>query len=261
MKPEAVLSRRQRLARVGRGGPFLGVAGCDRLSNDPTSLSILDVAENLTRRVQRALLAPRDALAPEYGPADISTKFKPNGSTDPDDPDYVKAHDENFVNWKLNIGGLVDKPMQLSLAELRNLPARTQITRHDCVEGWSCIGKWKGAVLGPLLSQAGLQPSARYIAFHCADTLEQTLDGSGQYYETIDLVDAFHPQTILAYEMNDEPLPVAHGAPLRLRVERQLGYKMAKYVMRIEAIESFGKLGRGSGGFWEDRGYEWYAGI
>jgi DMSO/TMAO reductase YedYZ molybdopterin-dependent catalytic subunit len=107
----------------------------------------------------------------------------------------------------------------------------------------------------------GLKPSARYIAFYCADTLEQTLDGTGQYYETIDLVDAFHPQTILAYEMNDAPLPVANGAPLRLRVERQLGYKMAKYVMRIEAIEAFGNVGRGRGGFWEDRGYEWYAGI
>ena len=125
------------------------------------------------------------------------------------------------------------------------MPSRTQITRHDCVEGWSCIGKWKGAPLGPILNKAGLKPSARYIAFYCADTLEQTLDGTGQYYETIDLVDAFHPQTILAYEMNDEPLPVSHGAPLRLRVERQLGYKMAKYVMRIEAIESFDNISTG----------------
>jgi DMSO/TMAO reductase YedYZ molybdopterin-dependent catalytic subunit len=242
-------------------GAALGLAACDRLSNTPASLSILDSVENLTRRVQRALLAPRDALAPEYSPADLSTTFKPNGSTDPDDPDYVKARDEKFINWKLDISGLVEKPMQLSLTDLRNLPGRTQITRHDCVEGWSCIGKWKGALLGHILETAVLKPSARYIAFYCADTLEQTLDGSGQYYETIDLVDAFHPQTILAYDMNDEPLPVSHGAPLRLRVERQLGYKMAKYIMRIEAIESFGKLGRGSGGFWEDRGYEWYAGI
>jgi len=261
MKREVVLSRRQMLAGVALSGAALGLAGCDRLSNTPASLSILDAAEGLTRRVQRALLAPRDALAPEYAAADISTTFKPNGSTDPDDPDYVKARDEHFANWKLDIGGLIDKPMQLSLADLRNLPARTQITRHDCVEGWSCIGKWKGAPLGPILSTAGLKPSARYIAFYCADTLEQTLDGTGQYYETIDLVDAFHPQTILAYDMNDEPLSVPHGAPLRLRVERQLGYKMAKYVMRIEAIESYSKMGRGSGGFWEDRGYEWYAGI
>ena len=159
------------------------------------------------------------------------------------------------------VDGLVEQPLSLSLAELRALPSRTQITRHDCVEGWSSIGKWKGARLGPLLDQAGLKPNARYIVFHCADTLEQTLDGSGQYYESIDLIDAYHPQTILAYDMNDQPLPVPHGAPLRLRVERQLGYKQAKYVMRIEAVDGFAHLGRGKGGFWEDRGYEWYAGI
>ncbi len=261
MRRETALSRRQMLARIALGGAVLGLAGCDRLSNARESRSVLEAAETLTRGVQRALLAPRDALAPEYGPADISPGFKPNGSVDPDDPDYVQARDENFVNWKLVVGGLVDRPMQISLADLRKMPARAQITRHDCVEGWSCIGKWKGAPLGQILTLAALRPSARYIAFHCADTLEQTLDGTGQYYETIDLVDAFHPQTILAYELNDEPLPVAHGAPLRLRVERQLGYKMAKYVMRIEAIDSFDRLGRGRGGFWEDRGYEWYAGI
>jgi DMSO/TMAO reductase YedYZ molybdopterin-dependent catalytic subunit len=261
MKRETVLSRRQMLTRVALGGAALGLAGCDRLSNSTQTRSVLDAAETLTRGVQRALLAPRGALAPEYGPADISPGFKPNGSVDPDDPDYVQARDEQFVNWKLGVGGLVDNPTQLSLADLRGMPARTQITRHDCVEGWSCIGKWKGTPLGSILSKAALKPEARYIAFYCADTLEQTLDGTGQYYETIDLVDAFHPQTILAYEMNDEVLPVAHGAPLRLRVERQLGYKMAKYVMRIEAIDSFDKLGRGRGGFWEDRGYEWYAGI
>jgi DMSO/TMAO reductase YedYZ molybdopterin-dependent catalytic subunit len=149
----------------------------------------------------------------------------------------------------------------LSLGDLRQMPARTQITRHDCVEGWSCIAKWRGARLSAVLQRAGLKPQARYIAFHCADTLELALDGTGQYYETIDLVDAMHPQTILAYDMNDRPVDVAHGAPLRLRLERQLGYKMAKYVMRIDAVEDFTKLGRGKGGYWEDRGYQWYAGI
>jgi DMSO/TMAO reductase YedYZ molybdopterin-dependent catalytic subunit len=261
MKRKAILTRRQLLARVAAGGAVLGLAACDRLSSAAPSRSILDAAEDLTLRVQRALLAPRDALAPEYRPEDISTTFKPNGSTDPDDPDYVKARDEKFVNWKLEVGGLVERPMQLSLADLRGMPSRTQITRHDCVEGWSVIGKWKGVPLAQVLAKAGLKPSARYIAFHCADTLEQTLDNSGVYYETIDRIDAFHPQTILAYDLNDKPLPVPNGAPLRLRVERQLGYKMAKYVMRIEAIDSFAKLVGGRGGFWEDRGYEWYAGI
>jgi DMSO/TMAO reductase YedYZ molybdopterin-dependent catalytic subunit len=149
----------------------------------------------------------------------------------------------------------------LSLADLRALPARTQITRHDCVEGWSSIAKWRGVRLAALLEQAALRPTAKYLVFHCADTLELTLDGTGQYYESIDLVDAVHEQTILAYEMNGEPLPVAHGAPLRLRVERQLGYKMAKYVMRIEVVDRFDQIGLGKGGYWEDRGYQWYAGI
>ena len=261
MARESTLNRRQTLLRMIAGGAALGLSGCDSVSRSVGGMSVIDSAERLTRAVQRALMAPREALAPEYTQADISPGFKPNGSVDPDDPDYIAARDEKFVNWKLQVGGLVDKPLQLSLADLRQIAPRTQITRHDCVEGWSCIGKWKGAPLKEILQSAGLKPSARYIALHCADTLEQTLDGSGQYYETIDLVDAYHPQTILAYELNDEPLPVAHGAPLRLRVERQLGYKMAKYVMGIEAIESFEKMGRGKGGFWEDRGYEWYAGI
>jgi DMSO/TMAO reductase YedYZ molybdopterin-dependent catalytic subunit len=173
----------------------------------------------------------------------------------------VAERQSGFADWKLDIGGLVERPMKLSLADLRAMPSRSQITRHDCVEGWSCIGQWKGVQFKALLDAAGLKPQARYIAFFCADTLEQTLDNAGRYYETIDLIDAYHPQTILAYEMNFAPLPVEHGAPLRLRLERQLGYKMAKYVMRIEAIDGFAAIARGRGGFWEDRGYEWYAGI
>ena len=141
------------------------------------------------------------------------------------------------------------------------MPGRTQITRHDCVEGWSSIAKWTGARLGPLVDQAGLKPQARYLVFHCFDTLDGPMDGKGRYYESIDLIDAYHPQTILAYAMNDRALPVAHGAPLRLRVERQLGYKQAKYIMRIEAVADYAHLHQGAGGFWEDRGYEWYAGI
>ena len=148
-------------------------------------------------------------------------------------------------------------PASLSLAELRKLPARTQITRHDCVEGWSAIGKWSGAQMAPLLQSVGLKPEARYLVLHCADTLGR----SGKYYESIDLIDAFHPQTILAYDMNGAALTEPHGAPIRLRVERQLGYKHAKYVQRIEAVSSFAMIRGGRGGFWEDLGYEWYAGI
>lgn len=245
-------------AAASLGGLWL--AACDKLTEDPRSLSVLQSAEGLTRRAQR-LFVDRKALAREFTPADISAVFKTNGSTDPDDTDYVAHKTAAFRDWKLVVDGLVERPLALGLDELRKLPSRTQITRHDCVEGWSCIGKWKGARMGPLLDMAGLKPSARYVVLHCADTLEETLDGTGQYYESIDLIDAYHPQTILAYEMNDQPLPLGHGAPLRLRVERQLGYKQAKYVMRLEAVDDFSKIGRGKGGFWEDRGYEWYAGI
>jgi DMSO/TMAO reductase YedYZ molybdopterin-dependent catalytic subunit len=252
------ISRRSILRGIAAGG-LLPLAGCSLDSRDPAVMSILDKAEWLTEGAQRALLAPRLALAPEYPPGAITPYFKPNGSIDPDDPAYVAARQAGFADWKLEVSGLVERPMKLTLAELRALPSRSQITRHDCVEGWSCIGQWKGAKLSALLDAAGLQPQARYIAFFCADTLEET--ANGRYYETIDLIDAFHPQTILAYEMNYAPLKVEHGAPLRLRVERQLGYKMAKYVLHIKAIDSFAGLALGRGGFWEDRGYEWYAGV
>ena len=138
------------------------------------------------------------------------------------------------------------------------MPTRTQITRHDCVEGWSAIGQWRGVPLSNVLNLAQISPRARFVVFHCADRLER---GEDPYYESIDLIDAFHPQTILAYELNGRPLPVANGAPLRLRVERQLGYKQAKYVMRIEVVEQLYAIQGGKGGYWEDRGYKWYAGI
>lgn len=251
---------RRGLLGAALAAPATGLAACDKVATSPKVNQGLDVAEGVNFHLQRLLLG-RDALAREYPASAISPDFRANGSTNPDNEDYQQHVTEGFANWKLEIGGLVERPLSLSLADLRAAPARSQITRHDCVEGWSAIAQWKGARLWPLLQQAGIKPKARYVAFFCADTLELTLDGTGDYYETIDLADARHAQTILAYEMNGQPLPVAHGAPVRLRLERQLGYKMAKYVMRIELIESFEHLGLGKGGYWEDRGYQWYAGV
>ena len=162
---------------------------------------------------------------------------------------------------RLVVDGLVEQPLSLSLADVRALPSRSQITRHDCVEGGSAIGQWTGPQLGAVLNLAGLLPNARYIVFRCADAMGGDPEGTDYYYESIDLIDAFHPQTILAHAMNGAPLAIAHGAPLRLRVERQLGYKQAKYIARIEAVADFKDLHRGKGGYWEDRGYEWYAGV
>jgi DMSO/TMAO reductase YedYZ molybdopterin-dependent catalytic subunit len=154
---------------------------------------------------------------------------------------------------------LVEQPMQFSLSELRAMPSRTQITRHDCVEGWSCIGKWKGVPLGALINLAKPKADAKYVVFHCADSYDNNDD---RYYESVYLSEAHHPQSILAYDMNNDVLDVAHGAPLRVRLERKLGYKMAKYILGIEVVASLDNIGAGKGGYWEDgHGYQWHAGI
>lgn len=251
-------NRRSWLRGAGASLGALMLGACDRLNADRRFTAMLQGAEGLTRRAQR-LVTDRKALAREFSPADISPDFRANGTRHPGGPEYARHLASGFSDWRIAVDGLVDRPLSLSLTDLRALPARSQITRHDCVEGWSSIGKWTGARLGPLLDRAGLKPEARYIVFHCADQLG--IGPDGMYYESIDLIDAYHPQTLLAYEMNDQLLPVAHGAPVRLRVERQLGYKHAKYVHRLEAVADFAHLGGGKGGFWEDRGYEWYAGI
>jgi DMSO/TMAO reductase YedYZ molybdopterin-dependent catalytic subunit len=250
---------------AGFGGAGALVWNVNTLTLSPGFARIARAAEDWTRFSQRALLLPGQ-LAKEYTVADISPSFKPNGTLNPGDDAYNAHVAQNFVNWRLRIDGMVAHPMSLSVAELRKLPSRTQITKHDCVEGWTAIGMWTGVQLGLLLKAAGLAANARYAVFHCADNLtgEPAKGGQqspGQYYESIDLVDAFHPQTLVAYNLNGKPLEVPHGAPLRLRVERQLGYKHAKYVQRIEITDSFKNIAGGFGGYWEDRGYDWYAGI
>jgi DMSO/TMAO reductase YedYZ molybdopterin-dependent catalytic subunit len=250
------LTRREMLLRGSVAFGALLMGGCDRLTESPTFSQMLARAERLTYRTQRALIG--DALAREFKTADLSSTFRSNGTSSPDSAEYQRLAQQQFREWKLKVDGLVGNPLDLSLEALQLLPARTQITRHDCVEGWSAIGQWTGVQLSQLLNLARLSPSARFIVFHCADSLEQ---GEDPYYESIDLVDAFHPQTILAYALNGQVLPVQNGAPLRLRVERQLGYKHAKYLMRIQVVEQLQRVQGGKGGYWEDRGYEWYAGI
>ncbi len=238
------------------------LTGCDRLSQNADFVEVLKSAQHLSEATHK-VLAPRTAMAQEFGPEQVAQTFRSNGTLDPADADYVALRDAGFADYRLTIGGLVRRPAEFSLAELREMPARTQITRHDCVEGWSCIGKWKGVQLGALLQRAEPLPQARYVLFRCFDSMSgPSLDGrDSRYYESIDFDDAYHAQTILAYELNDQPLPVSNGAPLRCRVERQLGYKHAKYVRGIELVESFAGIRGGKGGYWEDEGYEWYAGI
>ena len=183
----------------------------------------------------------------------MSPEFRTNGNTEARSPEWRRHAAAGFAGWRLRVDGLVEAPAAFSLAELQAMPARSQITRHDCVEGWSAIGKWTGVPLSEVLGRVRLRPDARFIVLHCADDFATGLQRL-PYYESIDLVDAFHPQTILAYGMNDATLPIGHGAPIRLRVERQLGYKHAKFVMRVEAVASLAAIGQGRGGFWEDSG-------
>lgn len=247
-----MISRRGAL--IGASGLLL--SGCDRITTSPSVRKILTLGEKATLTGQR-LVTDRNALAPEFTRADLSPRFRVNGNYLPKSPIYANHLANGFADWKLEVGGLVRRPMTLSLDQLKAAPQRTQITRQDCVEGWSAIGEWTGVPLALLLRQAQLSDKAQYIVFHCAD------DFSGvPYYESIDLIDAMHPQTILAHTMNRHPLPVGHGAPIRLRVERALGYKQAKYIMRIEAVASLAGIHGGKGGYWEDHsGYQWFAGI
>lgn len=237
-------------------GAGLFLAGCDRVVQIPAARKILFAGEDMHRGLQRALMN-RDALAPEFRADQMSPVFRANGTRDPGTPEYAALAANGFADWRLTVGGLADAPRSFSLAQLLSMPQRAQITRHDCVEGWSAIGKWQGPRLGTILTAAGVRRSARYIVFTCAD-----LYGGAPYYESIDLIDAFHPQTIVALGLNDRRLGIAHGAPARLRVERQLGYKHAKYLMKIDAVASLAGIGRGKGGYWEDNvDYDWYAGI
>jgi len=250
------LLTRRALVTGGALGAGLLLSGCDKLAQQPGLRRILFSGEKINMGLQRALMN-RDALAPEFRPDQMSPVFRTNGNSNPNTADYNRHVAENFTNWRLKVGGLVDRPLRLSLTDIGAFPQRAQITRHDCVEGWSAIGKWQGPMLGNVLKAAGVRSSARYIVFTCAD-----LWSGAPYYESIDMIDAFHPQTILAWAMNDKRVSVGHGAPIRLRVERHLGYKNAKYVMRIDAVASLAGIGLGKGGYWEDHvNYDWYAGI
>ena len=258
MNERMLSSRRRFLSRVTGATGALLLAGCERLSQSEWFPKVLATGERLSEAAQ-TLVTGRKAMAQEFSEADLSPTFRSNGTAQPDSEAYEALRAKGFADYKLEVGGLVASPRSFSIAELRALESRTQITRHDCVEGWSAIGKWKGAKLSAVLDAVKAKPEARYVVFYCADPMAD--DGTDLYYESIDMDDAWHPQTILAYELNGEALPVKNGAPVRLRVERQLGYKHAKYVMKLELVESFAHIAGGKGGYWEDQGYQWYAGI
>ncbi|MBA4041075.1 MAG: molybdopterin-binding protein [Sphingobium sp.] len=252
-----IITRRALLAGAGAGAGLL-LSGCDQIIHDPKVLKYIYKENEANYYLQRGL-SSYASLAPEYRPDQMSPVFRANGSINPGTPEYSAWVADKFASYRLKIYGMVNKPQSLSLAQIKSMPARTQITKHDCVEGWTAVGQWHGPTVGSLLKLADLQSKAKYIVFHCADHYR---GAALPYYESLDLFDAFHPQTILAWGMNGAPVTVPHGAPLRLRAERHLGYKQAKYIIGLEAVESFAGIQGGHGGYWQDNvDYDWFAGI
>jgi DMSO/TMAO reductase YedYZ molybdopterin-dependent catalytic subunit len=260
------MSRRPSLIRrnliLAGGGLLAGglvAANWRTLSKASGYWPLLQAAESGSLRAQRLILHDRP-LAPEFRRDQISANHPTNGGfgalyVDPD-PAFDRLVASGFRDWNLTIDGMVERPMRLSLPELCSMPSRTQITMHSCDEGWSAIGEWTGVPLRYLLDHAGLKPSAQYVAIHCMDRI-----GGEHVFGSIDLLDAFHPQTILAHSMNGKPLPPRHGAPVRLRMELQIGYKQLKHIDRITVLSSLDTVGKGHGGFFEQFGYQWYAGL
>jgi len=252
MKNDELITRRQiLLAGLTTAGGLL-LSGCSK-KLPPTYGNILRMSDTLTYAAHRVLL-PGEALAREYTHRDISS-FPATGTTNPCDPNLKKPNETyaqllkgNFADWRLSIEGLVARPGSYSLADLKGLPSRTQITKHVCEEGWSAIAEWSGVPLSRVLDSAGLLPNARYVVFYSYD----------EWADCLDMFDALHPQTILAYGMNGRDLPLAHGAPVRLRLERQLGYKSMKYIERIVVKEDFDDGGMNGS---IRNGWSWYVGI
>ena len=249
------LSRRE-LITTGLAGAAgaVGLGAAYRLADQyglipPDHGSLYGIGETLTYASQRVLMS-HHSLSREFNRSEISKAFPINGPP-PEDETYERLLGDNFFNWRLVVGGLVSRPGSFSLSQLKAWPSRSQITLHACEEGWSCIAEWTGVPLSYLLNAVGIHPPAKYVVFF-------PFDGS---WDSLDMADAWHPQTLLAYGMNGEDVSVPHGAPIRLRVARQLGYKSVKYLSHIVVTDTLKNIGRGLGSISPEIGYSWYAGI
>lgn len=242
MKRPPRISRRKAIATGLASMGALLLPGCSR-PTPPNYGNILRMGDNFTYLAQRALL-PGQSLAREYNFRDISS-MPATGTTNPAtfSEEYDRHLRTSFADWRLEIEGLVSMPGSYSVNDLQKFSARTQITKHICEEGWTAIAQWTGVPLATVLQSAGIMERARFVNFHTYD----------EWIDSIDLMDAFHPQTILAYGMNGKDLSVPHGAPIRVRVERQIGYKSVKYIKKISVTEEFVDQG--------DIGWAWYNGI
>jgi len=249
------LSRRKMLtAGLATAAGVTGLAAAAEIAArygliPPDHRGILGVGESMTYATQRVLTS-HASLAREFDRSQISSITPVNGEPPTFEP-YLSDFAEGFKSWKLSIDGLVAHPVSFSLEEMKRLPVQSQITHLACEEGWSYIAEWTGVSLAYVLNLVGVLPQAKYIVFFAYD----------RKFDSLDLQDAWHPQTLLAYYMNGQGLPKRHGAPLRVRVPRQLGFKSKKYLTRITATDTLKNIGSGQGASSPDKGYSWWGGI
>jgi DMSO/TMAO reductase YedYZ molybdopterin-dependent catalytic subunit len=237
-------------AVAGVGALGAGVRLADRCGLIPANhRGLYGLSETLTYAGQR-LLTKLPSMAREFDRSQISKVIPVNGKA-PKTDTYRHLLADGFADWRLAIDGMVDRPGSFSLAELRAFPSRSAIVHQACEEGWSFIAEWTGVPLSFVLERVGIQPMAKYVFFFAFDG----------WWDSIDMDDALHPQTLLAYAMNGPEMPVDHGAPLRLKVSRQLGYKSLKYLSKITVTDTARGIGDGLGSGSPAEGYSWYAGI
>jgi DMSO/TMAO reductase YedYZ molybdopterin-dependent catalytic subunit len=215
----------------------------------PDHQGFFGAGETLTYAAQRLLT--RHSLAREF-PRSMISKTPFANETAPPSEEFKRHQAAGFLDWKLAVDGMVARPASLSVADIKSVSLRSQITEVVCEEGWSYVAEWIGTPLHDVLNEVGILPQARYLVYFSIEK---------DWWESIDMADALHPQTILTWGMNDGDLPVKFGGPLRLRVPRQLGYKSVKYITRITATDSMKHFGKGLGSASPETGYAWYAGI
>src|SRR5271165_5221235 len=239
VRPELrLIERRLFLRQTLSLGALTLLTGCDATAPSGVQAILADMSL-FNDRVQAAIFR-QDRLAPTYSEKDITQPFPFNAYYSESEAPVV-----DLATYKLELSGMIADPKPWTVETLRALPQQSQMTRHCCVEGWSAIGKWGGVPFADFLKRVGADTTARYVGFRCADN----------YYSSIDMASALHPQTILALTYADEPLPVKYGAPMKLRIPTKLGFKNPKHIMAIFVTNAY------PGGYWEDQGYNWFSGM
>jgi len=248
--------KRRLFVATSLGAALAGCAKVGQVTNALNGNGPIHQAIGIVQPLDHGVFGTR-GMARVYPDSYVDKDFRTNGLPTPTDTTYQALAKDNFASYRLRVDGLVEHPQTFDLHHLRAMEQLVQATRHDCVEGWSVVGKFGGVPLATVLGMVAPKPEAKYVVFRSFDSDDQ----GTAFYGSISVHEAMHPQTLLALDLNGKPIDPDHGAPVRLKIPTQLGYKSTKWVRSIQIVDSFAKIAGGEGGYWEDQGYEWYAGI